>query len=191
MTSLYTKYARISVSVSVSATTTCSTSAGSHDVSADHQQILNVTRIQVASNQLYNYTYSTVSVTTIAAENEWAKNVEHLHLCHLQVTRTIITCTQQCDTSIVGVQQNFIDEKQVSVTFHILQHQAHDAVGEWSGRTGGGAGRKASQSNLLQVAAQPRWEINDLSGEIELLLDSRQLLLSRSVWLLRHVVKHW
>ena len=46
-----------------------------------------------------------------------------------------------------------IDEKQVSVTFHILQHQAHDAVGEWSGRTGGGAGRKASQSNLLQVAA--------------------------------------
>ena len=83
MTSLYTKYAGISLSVSVSATTTCSTSAGSHDVSADHQQILNVTRIQVASNQLYNYTYSTVSVTTIAAENEWAKNVEHLHLCHL------------------------------------------------------------------------------------------------------------
>ena len=81
MTSLYTKYARISVSVSVSATTTCSTSAGSHDVSADHQQILNVTRLQVASNQLY--IYSTVAVTTIAAENEWEKNVEHLHLRHL------------------------------------------------------------------------------------------------------------
>ena len=81
MTSLYTKYAGISLSVSVSATTTCSTSAGSHDVSADHQQILNVTRLQVASNQLY--IYSTVAVTTIAAENEWEKNVEHLHLRHL------------------------------------------------------------------------------------------------------------